>query len=71
MKTPVFMKIEHSFTVPGYTVLCFNEALPAGWRSLFVDGKEYVPEVVYGIPNAIGVKGEVGNIVGKSVRFTS
>jgi len=48
-------------------VLCLNQPVPVGLKKkIVIDDKEYETEIVYDLPNSIGIKGH-GTFVGKKI----
>ncbi len=59
------MRIEKQFTVGSCTILCFGSEEPKQFGdTITIDGTIYKTEIVYDLPNAIGIHG-TGYFVGK------
>lgn len=64
------IKVDKQLKAGGYTVLLLDSEIPrTRFSKLIIDGKEYKPEIVYDMPNSIGVIA-TGSFEGKEVKFT-
>lgn len=63
------VKVEKQLNAGKYIVLCLNQPIPFDCgNKVTIDGREYETEVVYDLPNAIGILA-TGNFVGKEIVF--
>ncbi len=63
------IKIINQLDAGKHTVLFLNAALPQkNFKKIEIDGREYQPEVVYDMPNALAVS-EKETFVGKAINF--
>lgn len=63
------VKIEKQLNAGKYIVLCLNQPIPFDCgNKVTIDGREYETEVVYDLPNSIGILAN-GNFVGKEIVF--
>lgn len=63
------VKIQKQLNAGKYTVLCLNQPIPFECgNKVTIDGKEYETEIVYVLPNGIGILA-TGNFVGKDIVF--
>lgn len=66
------MKIEGIYHTKKYTALILSERLPfIPYSKIRINGIDYVPEIVYDVPNEIGILREDGDdsLVGHTVEF--
>lgn len=71
MSSTVHMTVESAVVIPGYTIAQFATPLPKGWKTLSIGGKEVKTEIAYDVPNSVGIRGEIKNLSGKTVMFTT
>ena len=63
------IKIEKQIDLGNRVILLLDSALPnKRFSKLRINGKEYMPEVVYDLKNSIGVIG-TGDFEGKEIEF--
>ena len=63
------VKIEKQLNAGKYTVLCLNQPIPFECgNKVTIDGREYEAEIVYDLPNSIGILA-TGSFVGKDIVF--
>ncbi len=63
------IRVNEQSDIGKYTVLFLNTTVPKiRFTKIKIDGKEYCPEIVYDMNDAIAVK-EKGNYVGKEIEF--
>ena len=63
------IKVTEQFEAGKYTIICLDNPVPLKkFDRIEIDGISYIPEIVYDLPQSIGVLG-IGNFVGKTVSF--
>ena len=63
------IRIEKQLDAGKYTVLCLNQPIPVECgEKVTIDNKEYKTEIVYDLPNSIGILAN-GNFEGKEILF--
>lgn len=63
------IKVKNQMSLGDKTIIMFDSPIPTvRFKKLIVGGKEYEPEVVYGIENGLGIAAK-GNFTGKEVKF--
>lgn len=62
-------KIVEQFTTGELTILILETLLPlSNFKKISIDGKEYEPEIVYDMENAIAINVD-GDFLGKEIEF--
>lgn len=62
------MKIKSVLHIPGHTVLSFDAPLPKKRDKVRIENRIYKTEIVYDMPNSIGIIGKV-DAAGKEAEF--
>lgn len=63
------IKVNKQLEVGNYSVLMLDSEIPhTKFSKLLINGKEYKPEIVYGLKNSIGVAAS-GDFEGKEIQF--
>ena len=63
------IEIKNEYTAGKHKVLVLSDNIPIRpFKNVEIDGKKYVPEVVYGVENEIGVESDK-SLVGKVIKF--